>query len=361
MGVTATSPAARVPSSTRWPLLGALAWVAVVMGFGQVVFATLWRDDLADCSRGMLAVHLAAFMCQTFAYHAGIAMIPVMLLALASRRRRLLIGAAVVLVIGAGPEVWSVMPRRGMASRDSSTGIKMPAPPSIKIMSVNLMYGHGDDAALLAQIEREAPEVLCFQEWTPNGSERLAASLRAAYPHVLEAARADAFGQAVFSRVPFIGAARAYPPSPGFREPQIVVSVGLDGRALHITNVHLLPPVSLAYFAEQRGAARRLAEWQKSRLENRPDVLIGDFNATSRSGALAALRRAEMRDAQAEAGWWRGSTWPRTGWLAWMPGIRLDHALLGSLVECVGARTGEDFGSDHRPVIIVVKWKPYNG
>ena len=76
-------PSARL----RLPLLTALAWLAAAGALAQVLVSLFWHDCLAEVGRGMLAAHYAAFMAQTFAFHAGIAMVPVLLFAAVLRRR----------------------------------------------------------------------------------------------------------------------------------------------------------------------------------------------------------------------------------------------------------------------------------
>lgn len=333
-------------SCARWPLLAAICWAGVVGGAVLVAAALLWRDRLEPASGVMLRMHYAAFMAQTFAYHAGAAMIPVVVFAAAARRRRLLIGAAVVMAAGAGPALRTLWP----------ASARTDGRETLKIMSVNLMYGHCDMAALIEQIEREDPDVVLFQEWTARTSADLRPALGVRWPHAVEEAREDAFGQAVFSRRAFAGPARSYPPVKGFGEPQVTVEVEHAGKVMRLTDVHLMSPVNRTNFAIEREMARGLVEWL-SEGPREPDVLAGDFNAVAGSAVVGAVCGAGYREAQREAGWWRGSTWPRVGALRYAPGIRLDHVLLGERVECVECRVGEEFGSDHAPVIAVMRWR----
>ncbi len=325
-----------------------MAWAGLVVGAGIQAVALVWMDRCGEASGGLLALHYLAFMCGTFAYHAGLGMVPIAGLALIARRRRLLIASVAVLALGIAPEAATLWPR-SFQERSGET---------LKIMSVNLMYGRGDAEALLAQIEREKPDVVVFQEWTAGAGETLRDALGRTFPHSSEQVRDDAFGQAVFSKRPFAAEPRPFPALNGFFEPQICFGVDVGGRTMRITDVHLLPPVGFAYFNEQRKAARRYGDWCTDEGRNdRPDVLVGDFNAPGRTGVIRALGNAGLTDAHDAAGWWRGSTWPRVGVLAWAPGLRLDHAMIRGTVECVEARTGEDFGSDHRPVIVRVRWR----
>ena len=230
--------------------------------------------------------------------------------------------------------------------------------PSLTLMSINLMVGQSDTAALLRQIKQVRSDIIVFQEWTPGDAAKLRPALIAAYPHLIDLPRDDAFGQAVFSRRPFAAPAVLYPLRGGFREPQITIAIEHDGKVMRITDVHLLPPINGTYFNEQRVNAAALAVSQADAASrDRPDVLAGDFNATLRSGILYAFTDVGMRDAQRTSGWWRGSTWPRVGALAWTPGIQLDHVLCGPRVECEECHVGEDFDSDHRPVIARLRWR----
>jgi endonuclease/exonuclease/phosphatase (EEP) superfamily protein YafD len=275
-------------------------------------------------------------------------MLPVLLVAILARRRWLALLGSLTLAFGAGPELLTIIPRSPGASTH----------PSLTLMSVNLMVGQSDTAALLGQIERVAPDVIVFQEWTSGDAAKLRPTLIATYPHAIDLPRDDAFGQAVFSRRPLAAPAVLYPPRGGFREPQITIAVEHAGKVMRITDVHLLPPINGTYFNEQRVNAAALAATLADPTSlDRPDVLAGDFNATLRSGILHAFTDAGMQDAHRIFGWWRGSTWPRVGVLAWTPGIQLDHVLCGPRVECEACHVGEDFGSDHRPVIARLRWR----
>lgn len=341
-------PNAQPPKPHHWPLVGALAWFGTVGSLGVWLIAHVWHDRLEPASGAMLLGHYIAFMCQTFVYHAGLAMVPIVAFAVWSRRRRLLAAASVALALGVVPMLPNLWPRYAEAS----------SRPSLKIMSVNLLYGMIDTESLLAQLRRESPDVVVFQEWTPAAGDALRSKLTPTFPHSHEQTRNGAFGQAVFSLQPFAEAPRAFPPVRGFVDPQITFAVGLGDKAVRITNIHLLSPGNAERFGEQRAQALRLGEWLADpKRDDRSDMLIGDFNSTLGSCITRPMREAGLADAHEQAGWWRGSTWPRITVLAWFPGIQLDHVFLRPTMECIEARTGEDFGSDHRPVIARVRWR----
>lgn len=344
-----TTPGRAKKPRPRWRFLAGFLWLGVLAGAGVALTALLWHDDLSTRSRGGLAVALVGFMACTFAYHAGLAMLLPLGFAALTRRRGMVLASAGVMMLGAGPELTGMMHR----------GPDVAQGAGIVVMSANLMYGRMDAEAVLAMVRRERPEVLLLQEWTPEASGRLGAELRAILPHVYEHTRQDAFGQAIFSRRPFLTEPRAFPPIAGFGEPQISAEIDVDGRAMRLVNVHLLPPVNLRMFSDQRWCAGLLGEWASGRARAEPPhVFMGDFNAVARSPVIGAIRAAGFREAHQLAGSWRGSTWPRRGMLRHSPGIRIDHALIHPDIALIEARTSEDFGSDHRAVIVRVGWRP---
>jgi endonuclease/exonuclease/phosphatase (EEP) superfamily protein YafD len=382
------SQSARRPA--RLPLLGALGWAIVAGAAAQYALAVLWRDRLDDCGRPLLLVHYAAFMAEVFLFHAGLAAAAVLLIAVAARRRRLAAAATLAGALLAGPELASYRPWPGAngaaPARAGAPGASTmptpasapapgaalaagadaaPAPPTLRLLCANLMDGRVDPDALRAQVDRFDPDVLLLQEWTPAAVASLKPWLLGRFPHHAEVVRDDAFGQAVFSRRAPAAPVRAYPPAAAIREPQMTVAVALDGRPMRIVNTHLLPPVSPALFAEQRRGARALAALLRAGRDGAAvpgggppvHVLAGDFNATPRTDLADAFERAGLRSAMDEGGVaGRGTTWPRRGALAMVPGLRLDHVLVGPEVECRRAEVGGDIGSDHLPVFVELAW-----
>lgn len=346
-GSTNPEPSTK-PRAARWLLLSFVVWCATSVCCAAVVVAQFWSDSLELCSGAQLAAHYVAFMAATFSFHATLAAIVAFGFALLARRRRLAMVSGMCAMVGLGPSLWAALSAASKSRHDHE----------LVIMSFNLMYGQSSSEDVVSQVKRERPDVIFFQEWTPSAAKELGPRLSGDYPFKIEIVREDAFGQSVFSRRIFAAVPRPYPASGGFREPQITVEVEHEGRVLRATNVHLLPPVGLAYFAEQRRGARALADWcGDSSRADRPHVLMGDFNSTGSSGVVGAITSQGFREAHLVAGSGRGATWPRTGFLRFVPGLRLDNAIVGPEVEVLRAEVGDDFGSDHRPILICVRWR----
>jgi endonuclease/exonuclease/phosphatase (EEP) superfamily protein YafD len=201
-----------------------------------------------------------------------------------------------------------------------------------------------------ARVAAVQPDVIVFQEYTAESAARLAATLGTLYPYRFEHPRDDAFGQAVYSKLAFTAPPRAFPAAgahEAWGDPQVRASVQFGARAVGVMDVHLVPPSTAVWFNQLRRDTLKLAALAAK--EPGAFIMAGDFNATPRSRNLAALRRAGLRDAYAEAGRGRGTSWPRTMPLMLAPGVRIDHILYSSDLECVEAGVCGDIGSDHRP------------
>ena len=79
-------------------------------------------------------------------------------------------------------------------------------------------------------------------------------------------------------------------------------------------------------------------------------VIAGDFNMTTESAIYRRYWSRCCTDAFEEAGLGWGYT-KHTSW----HGVRIDHVLHGSVLRCSECRVCPDVGSDHRPVIAVLR------
>lgn len=89
--------------------------------------------------------------------------------------------------------------------------------------------------------------------------------------------------------------------------------------------------------------------------ERLPVIISGDFNATPYNWAYRRLVRGRT-DAFRRAGTGRGATYH-----AELPLVRIDHALLDPAFEVVSARVPEATLSDHRPLVVRLRWRKAAG
>lgn len=371
--MTPTEQEKPLPKSSppRWSFLAKFLQLGVMATLLALTLAWLprfaWTDaaSIVAESRGQSLAFMAVFLIRTFTFHAGIALLVAALLTFLIRRRGFAMVCAVTgltaAVLTYGP--FTQPPRQSSASKET-----------VRILSVNMLYGSGDADILAKMIARERPDVLVFQEFTPENWKVLEPQLIGEYPFTVNSGREDAFGQAVFSKLPFVGPAVPYPPRVGqglpervggfvgLADPQIRFTVrhpggGADG-TLTIQNTHLVPPTGANLLREQRMQSVWLAgvgtEFRAD--PRRGLVLIGDFNFTKESPQAALLRRSGFVEAHAKAAAGRGATWPATTWLRVFPGVRIDQAYSTGAVQTTDSRVLEPTGSDHRPIVVDVAW-----
>lgn len=331
----------------KWPV-----WFGVWCGGAATVFAFACPAMMGRDDRLTLAATQAACMLRTFGLQAGVGCVVIALLVWAAGLRR---AAVWVVVVGA---VWLVPEGWKFARPAPGVGVGAGAgagQETLTVISVNALYGRSSIEA----IEREAvacgADVVVFQEFTPGLEGALRMALRD-YPHRVAMARDDAFGQAVFSKRPFVGTPEVYPTRPRWSsDPQISVTVEFDGGLVRVTDIHLYPPVGLSAVSEQRRQVVGLAEDVRASLlikdvagRRVERIVAGDFNGTPDGHIVKAITPV-MVDSWAEGSRGRGGTWPADGVLSGLGKIRIDNLLHSGGLVCVAAGVGGETGSDHLP------------
>lgn len=249
------------------------------------------------------------------------------------RRPRWCAALVVGMVVNAVP-LGLYAPRLGVAKAAAAGG------QALTVMAVNVEWRNKEVAPLLEIVRRELPDVVVAVEITPEWQERLR-PLEALYPYRLAAPRADAFGLALYSRLP-LGAAQAI---------DLETTAAIDAEILtpagpfRLLGVHLRPPTRPGWLAERN---RQLAALEALRAAHAgPLVVVGDFNATPYSPYMSAwLRATGLRTTLAGRGF--GLSWP-----TFLPvlGIPIDHCAVSEEFTVIEHRRLEAFGSDHYPIL----------
>jgi endonuclease/exonuclease/phosphatase (EEP) superfamily protein YafD len=308
-----------------------------------VAFAYLLPQDLTDTHRTYARLATVAFYGRVFTFHAGLALLAAAAWGGLARRRMLLAVAAVAAVACLGPTVYASRPHTPPPA----------AGPSLRVMSVNLLFLNHDYPAILAAVRRSDPDVVVCEEYAFALDANLRPALTAAYPYQCVEPRPLSAGMAVFSKRPF-----TQPPATradGDRM-QIRTAVRLgdgdgDGDVVlygvHPTSPH--GPHSIVVNRLQTADLIRQAS-----AERLPVVMAGDWNFTAETPNAAALRSAGLTDAfdLANPGG-RAATWPELPrWAGWLPGVRIDHVYLSGGLTCTRyATVTADDGSDHHPIV----------
>lgn len=332
-------------------LLTAIGALAACGGFLALAYAT--PETFAHSPGFARRLFMLAFLLRTFETHIGLVVILPLVVLLVLRRWTLVVVAFVLAFWTLGPVALSFV-------RPSVSPTNHP----LRIMTANLLVGHADVEALVAQILRFEPDVIFFQEYTPAKAAKLVPLLGPTFPYRVEGMRDHAFGEAIYSKIGFASEPELYPHQiirshsamesraggeVGIWDPQIRAVIDFQGSQIVLQNIHYAPPIQSSYLLEQRIMTTWLCEWLS--LETRPVVIAGDFNCTQSSVNFADLRRAGLTDSRSAGRGWAG-TWPARGVASLLP-VAIDHVLVRGL-QCEHSRPGTDIGSDHLPLLVIV-------
>ncbi len=333
--------------------LGLFLFVSIVLS--ELGLALAWCiPDLPEVSGRAHPATWAAFFARAFWWHAASAVALAGLVAFLLRFRRAALASLPCLALAA----FGVLRPGHHASPD-------PGPPTLTLLSANLLVHNHDPTGLLAEIDRVDPDILLFVEYTRAKHERLLPDLRDRYPFFASAMRHDRYGMAIFSRFEIVGEPETHPHRHAIpldarahgvvalADAQLRIVVRAPTRAgasrdVVIQGIHAMPPTLPSHLGEQRALFRWLARWAST--EDRPLIVAGDFNASPAAQSEQWLRDAGLRDAHVDAGRGRGATWPEVRF-GLVPGLRIDQVRVRGPIRAVRTEVGRDIDSDHRPVV----------
>ena len=214
---------------------------------------------------------------------------------------------------------------------------------SIRIVSLNLLSSNSRFSEVTQFVRESEADVVFLMEVTPAWEEMIK-GWAALYPYQTSHNRLDNFGIALLSKKPpkkadIIHAGLA-------NLPTIVAEFESETGSFVFIGTHPLPPVSSNTWAlrnDQFKAVNGLIRSSKI-----PVVLAGDFNSDSFSSNFNLLTEGTtLRDSRKGEGL-------QPTWHAGIPflEVALDHVLVTEEI-CIQKRfTGQDIGSDHRPVVL---------
>lgn len=217
----------------------------------------------------------------------------------------------------------------------------------LRLLTANLYIGNAHHEATIASLLEANADVLCLQEVNLGWAVSLEAeALMAAYPHRHVQPEDSPFGIAILSRLPLADVG-SYPAGD---LPQLHATVDVEGTAVEIHCVHLMPPLTPDLYAVHRRGGDDLLEMVRNRpVDASPLVLAGDFNSTPYN-ALHRELTATLEDAWIPGEDGFGHTAPAAP--SPIPLLRVDHVYLGSGARSMGGRVPGAGGSDHRPVVV---------
>ena len=216
-----------------------------------------------------------------------------------------------------------------------------PDAPTLTVMTSNLRFGEADAREVIRAAETGEVDVLVLQEVTPEAVTALEeAGIGALFAHRGGQALPGALGTMAFSRTPVTDPER------------VATEMGtwlFRTAGLRLMAVHPAYPLDADWGDE-------LALLRAAILEAEPDVVAGDFNASTDHAPLRAILETGLRDAAelANSGW--QPTWPTNGYdgLPVPPSVAIDHVLVGPDLTALRTTTVDISGTDHRALLATV-------
>ncbi|WP_092375260.1 endonuclease/exonuclease/phosphatase family protein [Micromonospora phaseoli] len=312
--------------SLQLPVRTALCWLAVAPGAGWAV------ARLTGLDRGPLVQALA------FTPYAALGSLAPLLLALALRRHRPAIVAAVTTVA----LLAVVAPRALPAPQPPAAG------PAVRVLTANLLAGAADPRVVVDLVRTEQVDVLVVQEFTPAAEAELdRLGLAGLMPYRQLNPVVGTPGSGLYSRHPISdGGIRQL--RGGWSFTQAYATVAVPGApSVRVESAHPAAP----YAVDQ-------VKWWRADLAAQPgatpdgglSILAGDFNATLDHGPLRALIDTGYTDAAASVGAGLTGTWgPYDG--DPIPPVVIDHVLVDRRVAVRAVAVHPLPGSDHRMVL----------
>jgi endonuclease/exonuclease/phosphatase (EEP) superfamily protein YafD len=302
-------------------LRGIVAGVVVLFGIATLLGLLdrmSWVFELADVFRLQYLVVLVAAA----------------LAALALRRPRLAALAAAFAAVNIAILGISFIPAATAASGTPHG--------SLRLVVTNVEVGNKDFAAVERLVAKTRPDVLGITELTPAMARHLEQALPG-YGTRIVAARDDAYGIGVFSRVPLRSGRIAHFPTDG-GPPTVVARARVGGAPVTLVVTHVHTPFAgsiharhlEALAAARRGLGERVA-------------VCGDFNTPPWSGPLRQFASdSGYRDLYGGRAW-AGYSWPTWNALLRIP---IDNCFVSSKVVVRSYHDGPDVGSDHKPLVV---------
>ena len=155
-------------------------------------------------------------------------------------------------------------------------------------------------------------------------------------------------GSIIFSKYPLINSRLIY------NDKIIITNTLLDEKELIIIGAHLYPPTTQHHF----NLAKKQIEYLSNLVLNNDKkiILMGDLNMVPISKRFTNFLKksklytyASYKDPK--------STWP--SYLPYYLGIQIDHVLFSKEFKMINKKTINNFGSDHRPLLVDLVYKSF--
>lgn len=231
--------------------------------------------------------------------------------------------------------------------------------PTFTVMSYNVGNGLARPDRLADALGRCGADIIGLQELTVSQAEVLSDLLADDYPH--QALHGLGIpGKGILSRYPIrIPMLMEVHP----HRPDLLALLDVYERELQLIVAHPPPPrpsyrgIRRAPVRHTAAARRQFDRFVELTESGHTTILLGDFNMRDSHEEYGLLVDAGLQDAFRGVNQHHLLTYPlRRGRVPLRPVFRLDYIWHSANLRVMGARVGEDAGSDHLPVLADMHW-----
>jgi endonuclease/exonuclease/phosphatase (EEP) superfamily protein YafD len=222
----------------------------------------------------------------------------------------------------------------------------------IRLMQANVLGSNKNYSAFAKAVSEAQPDIITVQELTEEWRNQIQA-LHSEYPYQKTVPRPGGAGMALLSRYPLedlevltLDASTHL---------AILGKVNVKGTQVTVLSLHPPTPLRTDKFLNRNEQFNRAASILRA--TNGTKFLIGDLNTSMWSPYFADLvKESGLRDARGGFGLLPSWPMPLPAFLQ----IPIDHCLVSDDVAVEEIKTGRRTGSDHRPLIVDVRFKRTN-
>lgn len=211
----------------------------------------------------------------------------------------------------------------------------------LRILHSNVLTGNRRYADVISLVKAEQPDIAVFVEVSTAWARELAV-LSEMFPYSCRQQESEAFGSAIYSKLPLENAVlKAF----SKQRRSLSADVKFQDKTISLLLVHPSVPIKQHSFIDRNQQLAAIGEYA-AQVKN-PLVVVGDFNTTMWSPFYKNMvNTGKLRNAR--SGFGILPTWPTFMPLAYIP---IDHVLVSKEIGVLKIRTGRNVGSDHLPLI----------
>ncbi len=220
----------------------------------------------------------------------------------------------------------------------------------LRVMTFNINVGNSEVDRLANSIISTNPDVVLTVEIDQKMKKNIEARVKYLFPHSFQS---PGGGLAVFSKLPLEDSSGQK--FPGSNDTNLVTHIRYQNRQIQIIGTHPLVPVKLDRFTRRNQQLSALSSYLQ--YEDRPTILMGDFNLTPWSPYYQQfINKAFLHNTRSGFGilptWIRPSTTVNLPQLL-LPfiNIPIDHIFVSKMFKVANTYTGDNANSDHAPII----------